>query len=1135
MGRGFLVKHRNEGLKYQEKIDATKKPRANDQREELQKMKSTESLVRHSQPFASKSTHFGRGKNLKNQREVDSLVSCYTQLRTRAEQDHDIVFMKEKKLPEEKGRMNKRWYRWQDISDEFNPHHRRNLDFWFPKYTDFKDWYLITFSPGRHKYYDTTEGINSPFSVAQDKFNGLPVPYQTIFCKFFSGYRPPPVPIQTMSDRARHRYTLSVRDYVKTHRGHIIPESNKKPLANTKQVVEKVSVYRPKHTTTINGPNGEKTLKDDVVFIPPQMVRVCLDIDFDDIISLLNTTLNSSIRRDYYYPEFIVDFDTFQLYAEEGEWYVTPAVEDCVGRVFEEDVTFWIYIPYQIPLHRSSVYHFHALNGNNGSVSNTDDHDVYRYGEIVFRIHEKRCVIVDTYDYVQNDICFERLPSFSSFGRQFDSKDIFISPVLSKFISNTLRILPDEPRNFVALMNFVKGFMEIFPPTVQIDHALLYAYRNRTLTGSSDVVAVARSVFDILSSASLIRLPKAECGPMEYVYNKRWKVVRSKGCHFLKVNKEGVITKYPGFSTNNEPKEQPMSDKYAFVLFHPSCGFQYYSRSGNNMIQGLSRYLKSRTLDDDLADTRQFNLIDNRDEFLLENAARICEASYKNRQILFREVTTGLGKHKPIHRRSVEVPSTFVGSGFMNMLEFHINKYTREYWFVRLLTYMKRCFSYEYHSVLSTLYNQWFWLYDVTLWLTGYSRLPHVKRDMRIKYVDEQINDIIGIEGCFESKVKWEAGKPGKAPRLYASIGATSLAGVLPVDLMKFFTLTEFIVARWFDDTGRCHTFKASYADASSPSESDKLYARANSILEGDYHYFFFSDDGFLVTRQNGEILRFETDIKSCDASNGFAVAYLGYWIAYKLGVHKEFEAALHISAKPTILRNRDNPSEYMILRPESYFEYSGERTTTAKNDTASVGIAYGISEQILLGEPVMHAIVKGAANYGWEVSVDVRRTMNCMTFLKRAYNGKYSWLVYGPILRSFGIVDGKPSAKHFNLTEREFKSKSQSELFQILLVNLVQGLKNEPFSPLKAAFHDRLYGVSPPCVVTVDDVCERYNLDEWELEELLIAIRNVKLGDVVVCSALNKIFHVDYGCALPLVEEHNPNNTFTGDIDGFW
>ena len=118
------------------------------------------------------------------------------------------------------------------------------------------------------------------------------------------------------------------------------------------------------------------------------------------------------------------------------------------------------------------------------------------------------------------------------------------------------------------------------------------------------------------------------------------------------------------------------------------------------------------------------------------------------------------------------------------------------------------------------------------------------------------------------------------------------------------------------------------------------MFKELFSVKEGCYKFVFFSDDGFLVTRKDGHLMFFETDISSCDASNGFTISYLAYYIACKFGLNREYEPALITSAKATKIYNPEDRTKYVVLRPESFFEYSGERTTTLKNNLASLAIA---------------------------------------------------------------------------------------------------------------------------------------------------------------------------------------------------
>jgi len=282
---------------------------------------------------------------------------------------------------------------------------------------------------------------------------------------------------------------------------------------------------------------------------------------------------------------------------------------------------------------------------------------------------------------------------------------------------------------------------------------------------------------------------------------------------------------------------------------------------------------------------------------------------------------------------------------------------------------------------------------------------------------------------------------------------------------------------------------------------------------------FFFSDDGFIIYRTQNGYQVYETDFSSCDATNGFAVFAAYAYLADKVGLLDRAIGIIKQCGMSTTLRNPDCRSEYVELQPTEGFMYSGNNGTTGFNNIAEIGFfskLYDNCREDSGQQLTSEFIQKSARDGGWEMTVARRFNLNSGTFLKRAYDlysGK-SWLVYGAILRSFGSIDGLPTPDALGVSPAEFKKMDLNDQMMALLRMKGESLVNEPASPIVDAIRMRagLQTEARPYEISYEALNERYSTETWEWYTLKQCILDLRLGDVILCPALEKIFHVDYG-----------------------
>jgi hypothetical protein len=305
------------------------------------------------------------------------------------------------------------------------------------------------------------------------------------------------------------------------------------------------------------------------------------------------------------------------------------------------------------------------------------------------------------------------------------------------------------------------------------------------------------------------------------------------------------------------------------------------------------------------------------------------------------------------------------------------------------------------------------------------------------------------------------------------------------------------------------------FSDTQEAKASDEVYNILQTIPINTVYFIYFSDDELVVANLYGIPRIYESDISSCDASNRLPVFLTMAYLSEYLHVDKEVYQVLDACARPTKVVNPCNKSEYVKIQPETFFEYSGSKGTTCYNNCASLAIALGLYEELQNFTKKIDfgtLISKGAARYGWVVTVERRESFNSGTFLKRAFNGKRSWKVFGCILRSFGLVDGELRADQFGLSYSQFKKMTNIELTDILVRMLYDSLSNEPVSLLTNALAERCKVAKRPLELQLTDLQERYGGEESEWCELELAIATVQFGDQIRLPILEKIYGVDYG-----------------------
>jgi len=729
----------------------------------------------------------------------------------------------------------------------------------------------------------------------------------------------------------------------------------------------------------------------------------------------------------------------------------------------------------------------------------------------------------DRHMYNFEELVFERvfIPEFNSLGRTFQSRNANLNVLFTQSLLANLRVLPDEARNYVAVFSLLISKFRFFPRHISDDHAVYYIYRNSFIANPSATMQLSLNHRIPTNSGMVRQLPLLESPSPSYVFNKRWNFSCHDACFMVNIDNEIVV--YPTFDHSNAVKMFAPSSLNAFSQFSPGNMFCVYANSTTNIQAAMSRLLKCRgTYENEVAYTqRQYvNLIGLSDS-VLSDVASFCKCDYSlgvltSRPGYSHHLDTPNGAKKRTTRHEHRIPPLVNQRHVLVKDVIHklipLNIYECIYQFIIYWLCKVGEFAILAVSFLATPVR---YLQDPKLVVETLASLRHVKLQLYQLYVKDPgiLNKIVVNEGDFESKFKYENGKYGKPGRLYATGQWLALVDPITPMFLKFI-FKKLVLIGYIPYNGVDVPFYLLFSDSQAPVDSDLMYNQVVELLQSDgFIYVMFSDDGFFLQVLNQRMSIVETDIASCDASNGFPVFALVYYMATLVGFEHSMAQLLRQCSRPTIIKN-PTASGWFKLWPVFFFEYSGSVLTTILNNVASMCIAVGIYN-LLLDNPEaspIDACVQGASSCGWEITAVERSSMNALTFLKRAYNGKRSWICYGTILRGLGIVKGDLCKEQFGLSKQEFAKLDKKQLFEILLKQTVDGLVNEPASPLINALRERVGYPTTPFVVTYRDLEDRYAAPEWLWPPLISLVSTLKLGDICSLPVLDLIFKVDYG-----------------------
>jgi len=730
-----------------------------------------------------------------------------------------------------------------------------------------------------------------------------------------------------------------------------------------------------------------------------------------------------------------------------------------------------------------------------------------------------------------------KLPAFRYFKRFYQPVKVSFSPFLYRFIISKLLCMPDEARNFTVCRNFAFEHLYMFPNRLVEETMAFYAFKlhGNLVPGGLDSYVPYDLGLSVNLVSPIVKETSESNRPFGYAYNCAWSIVKSQGFtldlgwEFLCGNEEVdriSIVKSISFETVCPPLSTHRGMTQYF-LFTPQNRFVILCNSGRNICDALSRYFKaSYPGNEKQRRTRQLSLLNGFPKSEISDVARALGARFG-----VHTITTRIGNRYFIDPNGSKTFFVLLDQIFSDRFWFYV-------WLLFVCYMAYDYFKGMWNSIIWYIYSPMYELYDYGELIKKFVQLPHPKRLLYQRYVDweDTFGKIVAGHGGFESRFKYELAKVDdeglpKPGRLYSTGGELALTDYAIAKWISFLMKREKIELE--KRVGNLFiTFKFLYCDCQEASESDAMYKMVKDLPRDTICWIYFSDDGFIVANLDGVIYLFETDFSSCDSTNGFAMFVAVYHLANRSLCGVQCLKMVKLFGRTTKIYNPDarragNPTEYVELQPEDGFLYSGHGFTSINNNCANVGSGSKLIDNMVASQdPILtcEVIEKAASDAGYKMTVEQRFSFNSSTFLKRAYSerNERSWLVYGAIFRSWGLIEDRPCSSVFGLTPRQFRLNSDFQLAEILIKQRVQGLVNEPPSPLLEAMRIRagLQEQERAYLVTYEDLNERYGTETWEWGSLIDAIIDLRLGDVITSPALEKIYAVDYGTTPVFVDD---------------
>lgn len=428
--------------------------------------------------------------------------------------------------------------------------------------------------------------------------------------------------------------------------------------------------------------------------------------------------------------------------------------------------------------------------------------------------------------------------------------------------------------------------------------------------------------------------------------------------------------------------------------------------------------------------------------------------------------------------------------------------------------------------------------FDRYMAVKAYAEAPHVKRPERLEALSVLLSDVIQFHELndgfrVEGKHKnLEVAKPGKASRMYGSLGATRL-------------LHHPFVAEWAKDTlGDKYVFyenrnRFEFQVFNSP-RPDKLSDLFNEVIEQDvdgdisFKFVCYSDDSFFQVVTPTGRYGFNVDISSNDVTNTS-----GAWVALLLlldgiGCPLEYLSyAVELATSPLEVRDRE-AGVYMRLNNTRIAEWSGQDFTTILNNSQSMMLAHALFNWLVLDPTDLTptSVSAACAVVGVTVTCDKWEVFEDLQFLKHSpvytNHGYLAVLNGGVIVKKFGTCQGP---LEYPLIPKNLANSPYSVKVKAFLTPIVTGLSKQVKTPLieilRVVFPSnsqhsvpilyQLENISSAWDMSYAEVdlfsyCARYRIEPADYLDACELYRNCGPGSVIQHEVFQRMLEKDYG-----------------------
>jgi hypothetical protein len=331
-------------------------------------------------------------------------------------------------------------------------------------------------------------------------------------------------------------------------------------------------------------------------------------------------------------------------------------------------------------------------------------------------------------------------------------------------------------------------------------------------------------------------------------------------------------------------------------------------------------------------------------------------------------------------------------------------------------------------------------------------------------------------------------------------------------------------------------------------TEAEEIDDMITEMWHSTSNYFiYFSDDMICKVFREGVPEFYNLDISSCDKSNTRPVFERLRWFYAGKEWNGLIDRAISQCEQDLLIRNPENPDEWVTANVTTPTEFSGTLLTTLLNNIAASSICLSIHhllKRTLVGSPhsTPTLIEQAAFAVGYKVTGERCSTPEDLQFLKMSFwmddDGRlHSFLNLGPVVRSFGTcwmdypydttqADTLPSAIRFRNWSvlQGYQHCADNELFQAY--SMAPGCSKDIVSHRTALriskgvtgdlLHKQWTSSTLRLPVPTTSLLLRYQMTGGEWAELCRLVRCSDVGDIIHCVAVYRILHRDYGYALP-------------------